>query len=319
MFKFQEFCNKIIKANNCIFSKFGYNINMLNVIVAPNQHSARAEKHTKKIVKYLKQQKEEYSVYFSANIDDIAKNTEELISFGESEFVIVGDDEIINKFINSISDISKIKLGIIPIGKKDDFSAFLEYNSNPVQAIKNILKREISNIDFLIVNNKRVINNVIVGASVEAYEKFRQYKVKNKISEKYAISKYASKFEGIELAISTKNNKVKPENVFELIVANGGKSKGRDVSPLANVKDGLINLSYVLASNKKDNAKHINLFKKGNHIYSADTKQFWVNNVKISNPSNHIKALIDGEIETVEYLNIQIVENGLKVYKNPKT
>lgn len=59
------------------------------------------------------------------------------------------------------------------------------------------------------------------------------------------------------------------------------------------------------------------MFNKGDHIYDDDTKQHWMNQLKITNPDKKIKALIDGKIHNFEELNISIIENGLKIYKKP--
>ena len=69
---------------------------MLNLIVAPKKHVANGEKYVKKIVKYLKAEKVEYSVYFSLNFENLKESVKQLISYGENEFVIVGDDLVIN-------------------------------------------------------------------------------------------------------------------------------------------------------------------------------------------------------------------------------
>ena len=61
---------------------------MLNIIVAPFDHNSRGERYTKRIVKYLKNQQEEYSVYFSQSFEDIRKNVKELVSFGQNELFL---------------------------------------------------------------------------------------------------------------------------------------------------------------------------------------------------------------------------------------
>ena len=226
--------------------KSGYTIYMLNLVVAPSEYNPIAERITKRIVKYLKSEQVEYSVYFSLNFDQIKENIKQLISFGENEFIIVGDDVVISTVLSCVKDFNKLKLGIIPTSKKDDFASYLGINSNPISAIKDILLKRIENVDMLVVNDMPVLNNVVVGASVEIFHQFSQFKIKNFISEKIATAKYGNNFAGIELSIENKS-KTKKENVFELVVANGGNCNGKHVSPLSNVQDGLFNLTYSIA------------------------------------------------------------------------
>ncbi len=287
---------------------------MLNIIVSPKSYNSKGEKYTKKIVKFLKQEKQEFSVYFLHSILDMQTTVKEISSLGETEFVIVGDDLLINEFLNSVKDISKIKLGIIPTSKNDDFANYIGLPSKPIIAIKNIVNKHLTEVDLMLVNEVKVLNNIIIGASVNVYEKYNQFKIKNKLSEKIAIAKYAPKFEGQNITISTKNGKTKTENIYELVIANGGKNKGKEISPLSNIKDGLFNLIFSNISSKNENYKNLKLFQKGKHIYNENTKQHWLNNLKITSEHNIIKASVDGKVMDFEKLDIQILEKALKLY-----
>jgi diacylglycerol kinase family enzyme len=100
-----------------------------------------------------------------------------------------------------------------------------------------------------------------------------------------------------------------------MVIANGGYSKGKPVSPLSNLQDGLFNLNYTIVSHKPGKRKFIKMFNKGDHIYSEDTKQHWLTQLKITNADKKIKALIDGKMHNLEELNISILEGALKIYK----
>lgn len=290
---------------------------MLNLIVAPRGQNPKAEKSAKKAVKVLKAEKVEYSVYFSMSMQDISTNIQELLNLGESDFILVGDDTLIHSFINTVKDLSKVKVGIIPTGKHNDFANYIEVSKKPKQTIKDILEKNIEEIDYLLLNNStKIINNILVGASVELYEIFKTYKLQNALTKKFLTLKYGNKFEGIELAfITNKSTKPKYENIFELDISNGGLLYGNHISPLSNVRDGLFNLNFSVEPEKEDRKKYLKLFKKGDQIYSEKTKQLWQNSVKIVNPDKRIKILADSQIMTVEELNVQVVENGLKIYK----
>ena len=275
----------------------------------------KAESYAKRIVKYLKAEKVEYSVYFSMSLDDVTANVNELTLLGETEFVVVGGDVVLNQFINSFKDLNKVKLGIIPTSHNDDFAKYLGLETSPILAIKQILKKNIETVDFMLVNDRKVLNNVIIGASVEIFEQFNQFGWQSFITETIAKFKTKNKFKGVELSISSKNQKAKTENVYELVVANGGYSKGKKVSPLSNVSDGLFNLIYTKSDTNKANNKALKQYEDGEHIYDESLKQYWLDNLKISSPNNKIKALIDGRIFNFEKLEIVIIEKGLKVYK----
>lgn len=298
-----------------ILLKFGYNKNMLNVIVAPKSYCTRAESLAKRVAGYLKSKQVEYSVYFSLDIDDLKQNTDYLLSLGENEFVLIGDDRVLNIMVNNVKDLSKIKLGIIPVSSHDDFASYLGISSNPILAIKSILKRRVENIDLLVCNGMRVVNNVIIGATVDVYESYNTYKWKNAITEKYASVKYGSKYTPKNLKIDVKNSKTRHESIFELIIANGGFSNGKKLSPLSNAKDGLFNLLYVTEENRKMFNRSIRSIFSGKHIYLENTVQLWGSEAHITAEDQNIKCMLDGEVHNLERIDISLMEGALKIYK----
>ena len=53
----------------------------------------------------------------------------------------------------------------------------------------------------VIVNDKKVINNVIIGAGAEVFEAYDQFKIKNPISRMYAENKFGVAFDGVDVTI----------------------------------------------------------------------------------------------------------------------
>lgn len=288
---------------------------MLNIIVAPYDVCDKGESITKKVASYLKSEKVEFSVYFSKTLDDVKLNTQEVLSLGETEFVIVGNGTVLNTFLNTVKDISKIKLGIIPTSKHDDFAEFIGISSHPIQAIKDILAKHIEQVDYMIMNDQIVLNNITIGASAEIFEVYNQYKIKNGFTQKLAMMQYGNKFEGINLNLDIKSGKIKHEKVFELTIANGGMQQKEQISPLSNVQDGLFNLNLANMPIKNERKKYLSLFKSGKQIYSDKTRQYWINQVHITNEEKQIKAIVDGSLQTLEELNVRLIEGGLKIYK----
>ncbi|MCQ2564453.1 MAG: hypothetical protein MJ152_01140 [Clostridia bacterium] len=287
---------------------------MLNIISGPCTYDGHADAKTKKLVKYLKTEKQEYSVYFSKTFEDLNKIVSELTTNSETEFIVVGDDVVIHEFLNSVFDISKIKFGIVQSGAKNDFSTYLEIPTSPIMSLKNILQKRVVGVDYLAVNNKLVLNNLVVGAGAELFEIVSKYKVKNFATEMYASIKYYNKFEGINLTIDTKSGKPKTETIFDLSIANGGLLYGKHISPLANLQDGLCNLNYCTDIQKQEKRKYFNAYYAGDQIYDDKTKLLWLNSVKLSCPEGSIKAVVDGKVETFENIEVIVKEKGLKIY-----
>jgi len=62
------------------FYKIGYNTNMLNILVAPLSECEKGENYCKRIVAQLKQDKVEYSVYFSPSLTAIEENATQIMN-----------------------------------------------------------------------------------------------------------------------------------------------------------------------------------------------------------------------------------------------
>ena len=293
---------------------------MLNLIVAPESISHKGEKLTKRIVKFLKNKNEEYAVYFSHNLKEVGEFSHSLSTQGETEFVIIGDDSVVHEFINAVKDLNKIKFGIIPTSKCDNFASFLNIEHNPIKSIEQILQRKVESIDYMVVNDQKVINNVLIGASAELFDIYSNMKMKNSLSKKFVMMKYGNKFEGIDLRLNSKNFKTKGDTIFELNIANGGRHFKKEISPLANIQDGLFNLNYVPILDKIDRKKYLKKYKKGSQIYDEKTEQYWINDLIVTpaHPDDKIRAVIDNQIILAESINVSIVENGIKLFKNTR-
>lgn len=299
-------------------SFIGYNTIMLNIIVAPLTECEKGEAYCKRIVAHLKAEKVEYSVYFSPELKEVENNAAELTREGETDFIVVGNDVVLHSFLNSVKDVSKIKLGIVPVGEAD-FASYLGLSSNPVQAIKDILTGNVDEVDYINLNNIIVVNNIVVGASAEIYELYYQQKIKNAFTKRHLINRYGNSFIGTSLVLNIKNaegkTEAKEEKVFELCVANGGNSKGNNISPLCNVRDGLFNLTYVTMDNLEEKGQPLTQFETGEYIYNEKTNQQWLNQIKLTPVSGQIKAMVDGQIFKFDNLNISVVHKGLKLLK----
>lgn len=324
IFKTANICHKVkakLKEIHFLIYNFlilGYNKTMFNVLVAPTAVASNSEKYAKRIVSYLKSQKTEFSVFFSNNINEFEDNTSSLVSQGQTEFIVVGNDFALHSFINSVHDLSKIKFGIIPTSKNDSFARYIGLETNPIHAIKDIFLNETDSIDYLVLNDFKVLNNITIGASTELDDIYEQTKVKNLFTKKFQFFKFGNKFDGITLNMANKSGKIKTEDVFELSIANGGFSKSKNLSPLSNVRDGLFNFNYCTMPERRTMKKYLGMYKKGKQIHDENTHQHWLNELHITNENRNVKATVDGKVMTLDELNVYIVEGGLKILKSTK-
>src|SRR3989344_4700247 len=116
---------KRIKINLCMNKHF--------IIVNPNSNSS------KEAILYLKSQGISHSI--NSDLSDISSEIKDKIYDGFNDFIVVGGDGTINKFVNNLMKLSKnerkgIRMGIIPSGRANDLARNLGIPMDIKEAIK---------------------------------------------------------------------------------------------------------------------------------------------------------------------------------------
>ena len=289
---------------------------MYNIIVNPTANNGKASKVIKKMSKYLKSQNVEFLVFFSETADDITTTTKKLCKDGEREFIVVGGDGTLNRFINGLVDPSKTHFGIVPAGKHNHFARYLGIPKKPVDAVKNILEHPTVKIDYLKCNEYRAINLVACGAIEVAESKFLNQSSDSKLSRKAILKNTLKTFDGIPFSIEADNLNQKNKLYTSCAICNGGfYGDNFYISPLSNMHDGLANLVTLEYSDNKKVKKDYMIAKKGKHIYKDSSSNTWSSFVTIKS-KQPFSAMLDGEIHEFNELEINVIPKGLNIYTN---
>jgi len=286
---------------------------MLNVIVNPNAGKGLARANIKKVSKYLKKEKIPYLVYFSEKENDIEEYAIDLYKNGEKDFIIVGGDGTIHKFINAIPDLSKINIGIIPSGINNNFAIALGLAFNPTKNLQNILNGKIEKFDYFTCGKIIVCNNLSLGFVENVKHMLvRDGKIKNPNIFDYL--KNLKKYDNIQLNFSGSEIKEKNINIMECYICNGSHQGKSIVSPLSNTQDGLVNIICVTKKNEKNSLGEYLKIRKGKHIYNEENKTFWASEFNFTSNQMPVHAVVDGEIYELDNLSIKTINAGLNIY-----
>ena len=289
---------------------------MYNIIVNPTANNGKASKVIKKMSKYLKSQNVEFLVFFSETADDITTTTKKLCKDGEREFIVVGGDGTLNRFINGLVDPSKTHFGIVPAGKHNHFARYLGVPKKPVDAVKNILEHPTVKIDYLKCNEYRAINIVACGAIEVGENKFLNQSSDAKLSRRAILKNTLKTFDGISFNIEADNLNQKNKLYTSCAVCNGGfYGDNFYISPLSNMHDGLANVVTLEYSDNKKVKKDYMIAKKGKHIYKDSSSNTWSSFVTIKS-KQPFSATLDGEIHEFNELEINVIPKGLNIYTN---
>lgn len=291
---------------------------MFNVIVNPTANKGKVAKVIKKVSKYLKSQNVEFLVFFAENPDDLDTIVKKLCKDNEREFIVIGGDGTLNRFINGLTDPSKTYFGIVPAGKHNHFARYLGIPKNPIDATKNILEHLTMKVDYLKCNEYRALNLVSCGAIEIAEHKFLNQDKENKLSRKAILKNTLSTFEGLAFNIEADNLKQKDKLYTSCAVCNGGfYGDNIYVSPLSNMHDGLANVVTLDFNDTKRVKKDYAITKKGKHIYKNPNSNTWSTHVNIKS-KQPFKAMLDGEIHEFDELEINVIAKGLNIYTKPR-
>lgn len=286
---------------------------MLNVIVNPNAGKGLARINIKKVSKYLKKEKIPYLVYFSEKENDIEEFALELFKNGEKDFILVGGDGTIHKFINAIPDLSKVNIGIIPSGTNNNFALSLKLDFNPVKNIQAIIKGNIEKFDYFTCGKILVCNSLSLGFLENiTHMLYRDGKKKN--PNLIDCLKNIKKYEPIQLNFLGSEIKEKNINVLECYICNGTHQGKFIVSPLSNTQDGLSNIICVTKKGEKNSLKDYFKIRKGKHIYDEENKTFWASDFSFTSSVMPVRATLDGEIYELDNLSIKTIHAGLNIY-----
>ena len=285
---------------------------MYNVIVNPSAGKYKASKVVKKVSKYLKRQEVEFLVYFCSGSQDITETTQKLCKNGEKDFIVIGGDGTVNRFVNGLTDPSKTNFGIIPAGTNNHFAKYLNIPLKPVEAIKNILEHPIIKLDYIKCNQYRAVNSICCGAYEIAQKKYDNQSNEGKMSYRTILKNTLKNYAGITMSIDSDNFKQKDKTYTAVAICNGGYAGNNFyVSPLSNMHDGLANL---IAIQYSDNVKaNYKVLQKGDHIYKDAKSNSWTSFVNI-NSNNPIDVALDGELYTFDQLEVNVISNGLNIY-----
>ena len=292
---------------------------MFNIIVNPTANNGKVANVVKKVSKYLKSQNVEFLVFFAETAEELDAITKKLCRENERDFIVIGGDGTLNKFINGLTDPSKTNLGIIPAGKHNHFARYLGISKNPIEAIRTILEYPTIKVDYLKCNEYRALNLVSCGAVEVAENKFLNQDKTAKLSRNKILKDTLKNFSGLALSIEADNLKQKEKLYTSCAVCNGGfYGDNIYVSPLSNMHDGLANVVTIGYIDSEKVKKDYMITKQGKHIYQNPSSNTWSTfvNIKSKQPFD---ALLDGELYKFNELEINVIAKGLNIHTKPQS
>ncbi|MDP3945093.1 MAG: diacylglycerol kinase family lipid kinase [Lutibacter sp.] len=226
------------------------------VIINPTSGNGAAKKQWNPIYAELKKQQFDFDFSFTEHKKHSVELIEKALEQGITKFICVGGDGTLHTMVNGIlhlnpSNLSEIKLGIIPIGTANDWIKTYKISNDYKKAIQTlksefILKQDIGKL-FIYENNSKVFFNNLAGIGFDGYVVHKVHKFKYLGFLAYltgALLSIAS-YKKSRLEIKFNNLVIKEKTLMLLIgickYSGGGMQLTKNVNPI----DGLFDISHI--------------------------------------------------------------------------
>lgn len=226
------------------------------VIVNPTSGNGASKKKWPLIFNELKAQQFQLEFSFTAHKEHAIELVKNAIKKGFKKIICVGGDGTLHSIVNgllvlNIPTISKIKIGVIPIGTGNDWVKTYNISTNFKKAIETIKAEHTTLQDIgkieLISENKIVYFNNLAGIGFDGYVVNKVHKFKNLGSLAYLTGALVSIFSYKKplLEINFNDNILKYNTLILFIGICNYCAGGMQLTQKPNPLNGLFDISFV--------------------------------------------------------------------------
>lgn len=285
---------------------------MLNFIINRAAGNYTSKKVFASVKTYLNKNKIGFRVFYSLNREQIKEIVGRLEADKEDNLIVVGGDGTVHDVVNALTIPSKIKLGLIPAGKDNNFALSLGLSLKPLEALNTILLGNTIKQDLINAGGIYAVNSVLV--SGDYYLKPRKQKLGQ--NEAFNINLLKILKSARSFSVQSFIDGLKPieKEVNAVMLANGKINlNGLELVSSADNSDGKIEyVEFVKGALKLK-------FKNKALVLGEDEelKITPVKSVKItSGEDDKFDMLIDGEFVKDVLGEFLAVKGALLVFKN---
>lgn len=278
-------------------------------------HGSRAELPSlRHLVTWVREKGHEVVASVTWEKGDGIRLAAEAVERGADVVIAAGGDGTINEVLNGMND-SDVPLGIIPIGTANDFATQVGIPLDPDHAMDVILQRKPMRIDTAEINGRRFLNMSTGGVGAEATAETPAEAKESLGPLAYAITAtrklaglhaHSAHFSGDEFDLGCKFL------VFAVGNARAGGG-GTLMTPLAEIRDGLLDLCVVEELPRKDFARLALRIKKGEHL-DAEGVHYVKSARFLIESKRSISVNVDGEPMSLKRLEYKVRPKDLSIF-----
>ncbi|MPW26883.1 YegS/Rv2252/BmrU family lipid kinase [Alkalibaculum sp. M08DMB] len=260
-----------------------------------------------------KENKVNYKIEISNGEGSVKHLAKQAVSEGYKKVIAVGGDGTINEVVNGIVGYDAA-LGIIPGGSGNDFLRSISNNSDPLNAIQDVIHGTISKIDLGLCNNRYFINVGSVGIDAEVVIRTETTKKIFSGSLAYIAAALYTIFtyKGWNLRIDIDNHIIQGKTLLTA-VANGKYYGGGIMpAPKAKIDDGYYDLCHISHMSKLKMFSVFPKYIKGTHSNIKEVTFIKGKQINIT-CDTPFAINLDGEIMIDTKADFSIIHQGIDV------
>lgn len=204
------------------------------------------------IVNTLKQEHIEVEFYKTKSLLDLESAVDSALHGGITEFITIGGDGSLHHLVNQIfhkqSDVSKLKLAVIPKGTGNDFIRNFRFSTKR-EIVDAILRSQYAALDvgriYTDLKEGYFINMLGVGFSAAVVKKLHRYKWLGGISYYLALIDTFFSYTADKIEVDI-DGQLKTYDCFQLSIGNGKYAgNGMKLCPNAEINDGYFEVNII--------------------------------------------------------------------------
>ncbi len=302
------------------------------LIYNPKASKGKANYFVRKVKKILKEYNIELKAIRTTKENEAVRYAKNATYEGYKNIIAVGGDGTVNEVINGIMIASegwtieeRPNLGIIPLGRGNDFCYSAGISTNLKESVETIVSKSKEKIDVGVViadklNKKYFVNGVGIGVEAMVNAKASSYKkIRGAFSYLFAaistLIRYPKPMD-IKLVL---NDKVEFYKSQQISIGNGKRMGNMFLMcPKAEINDGYFDLVWANQIIKKHQIFYYAIkFLKGTQIHTNKFFSTRFKEIFIESSKNNMVAHCDGETITTQgkEIFIKIIEDGIYLLK----
>lgn len=293
------------------------------VVINPTSGNGAAKKQWNPIYNELKKQQFNFDFVFTEYKKHSIVLMEKALKQGIKKFICVGGDGTLHNMVNGIlslnpSNISGIKIGIIPIGTGNDWVKTYGISSNHKKAIQTIkaaftIKQDIGKL-LINKNNSIVYFNNLAGIGFDGYvvKKVHKFKYLGFLAYLTGALLSIASYKKSTLQIKFNDIEIKEKTLMLLMGICSYSGGGMQLTQNADPTDGLFDISHINKIAVTTLLGNIGGLFNGNITNHALVKNFKTSKLKITvldTQKTFIQA--DGELVGSGSFEAEIIPKAL--------